>query len=408
MTNTVQNPGGRLTLSINTTDITITNDGGVIAHRPCSVFPCQKNRAGDDSSDYVADATSLDTGEAAVSFRPYVAADNDERYRVFGTPGRSRHAESMAVVCVPWPKQSIPVFRPPAIGRPNNPIVSWFRRYPIPIAKMAMERLPKLDLLPPGKATEVGRRILQRMARFSGDIWSGWSTDTRTPDLQHAGYGRDYAGDVSQALTVILDQGIDLEVRKALTIALVQRGIDMIGAFGDYRRNWMVDGGHMWGRWPLVVFAGYMLNIPECFYPSPLQQADLVEFRAFYEARNAWWHGSSSGWVRGWNEPRFLDKHPSQWTTSERGERWAFNGYYPHVMGANLGLARALQHLGLTMSLSPAMFFCINEWCAKLKYDTALALSNNGCQGVVDAWGTSFAAFGDSQLCAEAWSRIKS
>lgn len=402
---TYTNPGGRHFLDINTDDVTIGPDGGVIAHRSCSIWPCEVNRAGDSEAPYVADAHTLNPGDAAVSFRLAVAADHDERMRIFGAPGRSMHAEAMAAVCVPWPKQSEPVFRPPAIGRSDNPIVAWFRNQPIKIADLRMSKLPKLKLLEPGRATEVGKKLLPRFNRFAGDIWSGWATDDKTPDLQHAGYGSYYAGDVSQLLTVVLDESIDEDLRLKLVIAAVQRGLDLLGAFADRRRNWMVDGGHMWGRWPLVVFACFMLGVREGMHPSSLQKGDLVEFRAFYKSQDAWWCGGDAGWVRGWNEGRFLDKHPSQWTTTTRGQRWAITGYYEHVMGANLGLVMAIMHLGCPQAIGWGMCDSMRHWMTPLHQDAANDLRNNGCGGVADAWGTSYSAFSDGNLCAEAWTK---
>ena len=406
MSDTYTNPNGRLTLQINTGDVTIGPDGGVIVHRRCSVFPCEKNRAGDSEAPYVAGAHELHPGDAAVSFRPKTAGDHQQRMDLFGGhPGRSANAEAMAVVCVPWKKQPEPVFRPPAIGRRDNPIVSWFRSQPIQLSKLDknLKRLPKLSLLHDGEANRVGKILLPRFNRFCGDHRSGWETDVMTPDLQHTGYGSDYAGDVSQLLTVICDRDIDEGLRHQLVVAAVQRGLDYLGAFADRRRNWMVDGGHMWGRWPLVVFAGAMLDIDEVSQPSEVQRGDLVEYQAFYGSEAAWWTEGNYGWRRGWNESRFLHKHPSQWTTSERGERWAFCGYFPHVMGAHVGIVEAMLRIGAPSGLGSGLTSHVCRWMEPLDDRAADDLRANGCESVVDAWGTSYAATGDAQLCAHAW-----
>ena len=211
---------------------------------------------------------------------------------------------------------------------------------------------------------------------------------------------------MSQALTVILDQSLDPDIRRQLVVALVQRGIDYLGAYADGRQNWMVDGGHMWGRWPLVMLAGILLDIPQAIHPDPILQGRLVERQAFYTGQPAWWNGWPFGWRRGWTDQPFLWRQPASWTTTERGERWAINGYLPHVVGAHVGTVLAMRAMGHSWDLGEALTGMVEQWMAPLPDTIRAELDAAGCQSVTGAWGQSYAATGDAQLCADAWRRV--
>ncbi|MCB9178971.1 MAG: hypothetical protein H6590_06075 [Flavobacteriales bacterium] len=390
------------------TNVTTGPDGGLIVYGACTVQDAMKNIPGSNEADLTSEEVDLEPGEGAVSLRAHNGSeDAAERLAVFNTAGRpSANAEAMAIVSVPWRLPLDPIFRPPVLGDPNNPIVAYLRSVPIPISRMNMRALPAIFDLPGSLDVNA---VIRKWAGFSGDCYSGWSTDTRTPDLQHSGYGSYYAGDLSVALTVLCAKGVSRSQKRTLAALLVQRGLDLMAAFADGRQNWMVDGGHMWGRWPLVIFAGIMLGIPQVFDPGQPILDNLVEYRAFYEDQpqgwfqGAWWWGFPIGWKRGWSDDKFLWKHPSQWTTTANGNVWAFTGYFEHIMGAHVGIVMCFRAMGYRLALGGNMTRMVELWMSDLPASVAAALNANDCSGVVSAWGHSYSATGDGTLCSDLW-----
>lgn len=401
------NQGGRHAVEVNNPNVSYGPDGGLIVHGRCSVWPCEKNRPGNSSADHVPDALDLEPGDAAVSFRARGLDDLDERVRRFGAPGRSIHSEAMAICSVDWAPTTKRMFRPPAIGRPDNLIVRHFRTHPIPLSRMHLALLPSkidLGLLVPDPEQLV-RWCEDGYAGFSGDVWSGWSTDTRTPDLQHPGYGTDYAALFSIS-SLVLASTLPTHRKHRLASLMVQRGIDLAAAFADGRENQHVDGGHMWGRWPLVALAGLLLGIGEMVEPPPDVAARTVERQAFYAAPNAWWWGLEAGWRRGWTDDRFLHRHPATWTTGERGERWAIS-YLEHIAGAHVGAVLLLTLMGAAQrALGPGLALMVRSWMRDLPADAAAALSAVGCGSTVAAWGRSYSGIGYGDLAAKAWRQV--
>ena len=114
------------------------------------------------------------------------------------------------------------------------------------------------------------------------------------------------------SLMVCLD--VPQEKKEKLTIALIQRGIDLHGLAINGGR-WNEGGGHSSGRkWP-VLFASIMLNESKI--------ADLPESAVFHEDAQTYygkgWFGQTVLWQmithHGKRDP-YEEKHPDQW------EKW--------------------------------------------------------------------------------------
>ena len=226
-----------------------------------------------------------------------VAVPGTGRGDYWGVPGRSACTEMMAVVFVPYAVSS-ELLRPPALG--NSWLSRFFRSVPIPESAVRMDRLPSVvdvQALPVqwsswGAAEPTIPYLTGLLRRFGGDCYDGWSTDTRTPDRQHPGYGSYYASVVSQSL-VQLCSTASTEAKRPLAIAIAQRGLDLVGAFADGRRQ-LVLGGHCAGRKALIVACGHLLGVEALADPSsivgPVFQEDLC-----YQP-GAWWFGWQATW----------------------------------------------------------------------------------------------------------------
>ncbi len=265
--------------------------------------------------------------------------------------------EAMAVVFVPWTVSSSQL-RPPALGN------SWLSRFfrtagPIEESMVDMARCPSVidmariykpggpvDAAGWGAARPTVAGLLAEMGKFSGDLIDGWGVASSAPLKQHKGYGTFFGGQVSTALCLSMTT-LPAEERRPLVLALVQRGLDQIGATCDNRVLYP-NGGHCQGRKALVIFAGHMMNVPAFCQPSVFFPNVFQEDRGY--PNQTWWFGG--GWTVGWafrSEPPFngqlLATHPSTWgdrnAPNHNTWNWLF-GYFSQVVPCQVGSALAM------------------------------------------------------------------
>ena len=233
---------------------------------------------------------------------------------------------------------------------------------------------------------------------YSGDHFSGWSTDTRTPDRQHPGYGSYLLGALSEAATALCSDTKD--DKRPLARGIAQWGLDLAGAFASGRQSWMADGGHCQGRTATLILAGKLLGVREMQDPMHLFGQNMVESRSYY--RGKWWCGGMGGigWRKHWVDVPYLSQHPRDWTAYQR---WAFQGYYPHVVGGSIGTALALRLLGLSRSLE----LPYRAVQAYMDGPGEQAINDLPSVGIAIPWGESYAVgSGAPNLCGLAWRRV--
>jgi len=326
--------------------------------------------------------------------------------------GRSAIDEAMTVVFVAYPVTP-GLLRPPAIG--NGFLARVFRSEPIPESMVDLARLPSIvevDGLPVdwsawGAARPDLDYLTGLLRRFGGDLYDGWSTDTRTPDHQHPGYGSAYSAVVSQAL-VMLCSTAPAAAKRPLALAVVQRGLDLLGAFCDGRTNYP-SGGHMQGRKALVIVCGHLLGIAPFTDPSASIGASFQEDAYFEVAPAAWWFGS--GWTAGWRfESRApfdgsqLRHPPSTWGAvgSPAHDTWAWmiNGYMPQVLGSQVGTAVAMKLMGREREMGAAFYRMVEQW---MEGPPAAARAELEAAGIKLPWGTDYAVVRGVGFCVAAW-----
>lgn len=309
-----------------------------------------------------------------------------ERLSYWSVPGRSRYSEMCAIVSVPWPKQNKPVLRPPAIG--DYFFTKFLVDNPIFEEQVQWQNLPRvIDLssipnVPPISYYE------GLFKDFCGDCWGEWSTDTRTPDLQHPGYGTYLASVVSQAM-VMLCSKIDNAQKKNLAILMTQWGIDLASAFSDGRDNSHPTGGHMAGRKALVMLAGWLLKSHPLMYPNAFIGKMFMEDNAFTE--HGWRHSETAG-------------YPSAglWDPSKNTPM----SYIDQVTGSQIGIALGMALLGLTPSYGLDHF----QWCDWWISDSLSASgrffpvkANYLAAGMNPSFGEDYSVGGGRDMCKNAW-----
>ncbi len=330
-------------------------------------------------------------------------------------PGRSVVDEAMAVVFVPY-AATPGLLRPPAIG--DGYLPRWFRSQPIPEAMINMAKLPSLinvDALPVNwsawGAAKPDLAYLHALLRpMGGEFYDGWNTDTRTPDNQHPGYGTAYASVVSQAL-VQLCSTATTQAKQPLAIAVVQRGLDLVGAFCDGRANYPL-GGHMQGRKALVVMCGHLLGIEPFADPTTYIGDRFQEDGYFLASPAAWWFGA--GWIAGWSfqpEAPFngakLADPPSTWGSVQAPlhDTWAWMvaGYLQQGVGSQIGTGLAMRLMGLEREMGHGLVQMINQW---MDGPPAAANAQLLAVGITLPWGTDYALVKGVGFCAAAWNAM--
>ena len=343
-----------------------------------------------------------------------VASTGSGRGGYWEAPGRSQCDQMLAVVFVPY-QVGPGLLRPPAIG--NDSLTRFLRTLPIPESIVDVATLPSVvdvDGLPidwsawgHGKPTIPYLTALLR--RFGGECYDGWATDTRTPDHQHPGYGTAYASVVSQA-GLQLCSTAPSAAKLELALAVVQRGLDLVGAFADSRRNYP-SGGHMAGRKALVVLAGHLMAIEPMANPTsvvgPVFQEDGT-----YTAQ-PWWFGE---WTAGWRfaltppgDGALLGSPPATWGPVDAVQHdsfaWQIAGYMPQVVGAQVGTALTMRLLGRTRELGAAFDAMIDQW---MQGPPAAARAQLELVGIRLPWQTSYSMVKGGGLCEAAWRRYAS
>lgn len=323
-----------------------------------------------------------------------------------GVTGRSVIDEMLAIVCTPFEHNNTEVFRAPALG--NSIISTFFRSSPIKLSSIDLTKLPKainynsIQPLTKMSVEDFLRYLSDKFSDFCGDMYSGWSTDTRTPDFQNPGYGTCYSALVSQAM-VALCLNIDNELKFRLARNMVQWGLDLAGAWGDGRFNY-VNGGHMQGRKALIILAGILLNVeplatPNKFVGNAFQEDDAY----YYDENNAWWFGWKYGWMSHPGISRWLHKPPSQWTTGTYNEIWRTNGYMEHVIGSQIGTVLAMKLMNRSNDFGKNITGMVKQWMGPIDQSVKNELI---AVGVNPRWGESYAVGLHYLICSTAWKSL--
>lgn len=326
-------------------------------------------------------------------------------------PGRSVIDEAVAIVFVPY-AVAPGLLRPPAIG--NNYLARFLRTMPLPESLVDFSKLPSVvdvdtlgvDWTSWGKNKPEISYLTNLLRRFSGEMYDGWSTDTRTPDWQHPGYGSAYASVVSQA-AVMLCSTASAEAKAPLAYAIVQRGLDQVGATVDGRTMYPL-GGHCAGRKALIVICGHLLNCQAIADPTAFVGPKFQEDGYFF---GSWWFGS--GWTACWRfrlEPPFdgsmLAQHPRTWgsVNSPNHDSWAWmiTGYMAPVLGAQVGTRTAMKLLGRDKEMGLAFCRMVDQW---MMGPPASAVADLASVGIVFPWQTDWSMEKGGDFCAAAWRR---
>jgi hypothetical protein len=314
----------------------------------------------------------------------------------------------MAVVFVPY-AVGPGLLRPPAIG--NSYLARFFRSLPIAESVVNLDRLPAVvdvqalgvNWASWGAAEPTIPYLTGLLRRFGGECYDGWSTDTRTPDWQHPGYGSAYASVVSQAMVQLCSTISGTETKRPLALAVVQRGLDLVGAWCDGRRNYPL-GGHSAGRKALVVVTGHLLGVEAFADPSSIVGAAFQEDLAYQPGQ--WWFG---GWNATWRYrvepmPKTLADPPATWGAADATQHdslaWQVAGYMPQVVGAQVGTALAMRLMGRTREWSAQADAMVAQWMAG---PPAAAKAQLDAAGLTFPWGTDYALVKGAGLCAAAW-----
>lgn len=320
-------------------------------------------------------------------------------------PGRSACSEAMAGVFVPYPVTQ-GLLRPPAIG--NHELTRWLRTVPIPehltahVPSVVDVQALGIDWSRWGAAEPTIEYLTALLRPFAGEFYDGWSTDTRTPDRQHPGYGSYYASLVSQAL-VQLCSTADANSKRELALAVVQRGLDLVGAFADGRRNYPL-GGHMAGRKALVVATGHLLGVPELCDPSAIL-GPVFQEDGCYRAGSWFFPGWAATWQYRDTPPTpALTSHPGNWglfnDPGHSALAWQVSGYMPQVVGAQIGTALAMRLLGRTREWGTHADAMVAQW---MQGPPASSQAQLQASGIQLPWGSDYALVKGAGFCATAW-----
>jgi hypothetical protein len=319
--------------------------------------------------------------------------------------------EAMAVVFVPFDLQP-GLLRGPAIG--DGFLARFFRVNPISEAMVDMSRCPSvidmgriykptgpIDPAGWGAARPTIAGLLAEIGKFSGEVVDGWPVHYHAPSKQHRGYGTFFAGQTSTALCVLMST-LPVEERRPLALALVQRGLDQIGATCDGRKLYPL-GGHCQGRKALVLLTGHLLKVEEICAVSAIFPNVFAEDIGFQS--QPWWFGA--GWTAGWSftysapwDGRLLATHPSTWGDRNAPNHdtwnWLF-GYYGQVVPSQVGTALAMSLIGREREMGP-MVQSVRQFMQGPPAEADAALR---AAGHTIPWGQDYAT--PAGFCATAW-----
>lgn len=317
--------------------------------------------------------------------------------------------EAMAVVFVPFALQP-GLLRGPAIG--DGLLTRFFRVNPISEAMVDMSRCPSvIDLdriykpLGPidpagwGAAKPTITGMLSEIGKFSGEVVDGWPVHYHAPLKQHRGYGTFFAGQTSTALCLLMSK-LPLEDRRLLALALVQRGLDQIGATCDGRVLYP-NGGHCQGRKALVLLTGHLLGVEEICAVSAWFPNVFAEDQGF--PTQQWWFGGN--WTVGWAFSRGangqqLNVPPSTWGSRDAPNHdtwnWLF-AYFGQVVPAQVGTALAMKLIGREREMGN-MVQMVRQFMVG---PPAAANAQLKAAGHDMPWGQDYAT--PAGFCATAW-----
>lgn len=314
-----------------------------------------------------------------------------------GSQSRSKNSASMAIAFVDYEPQEGQLF-PPAVGDYRNPFVSFGRGLKILPEHIKIDKLPSIlrlgdiDLTTDNTTVE---QLYSTFHKFCGDVWSNWSTDENTPALQHPGYGRELAQWVSRWLLYLISDAPASDKMK-LAIPLCEWGLTLAGAFTDGRFNF-ASGGHCQGRTPIIIMAGYLLDIPAMMDMRWLGNV-FQERQMWYNDGRSWWNDST--WKSFWQRtsdhrfgdiPEPWDQPPATWNDHVK---WALS-YYFHSAGANIGTAIVMRLLNLEDIIGKDFVKGIlDQYMGNMSPEARLQMRN---AGINDELGTEYPKpwFGD-------------
>lgn len=386
-------------------DTTATHDGGLVLHlrggpvlvRPLAgVHRWARNRAGNDASDLQLGAGdhTIAAGETMFLSRrspqaaPGVLWDRSSDY--WAEPSRSDIAAMVPIVAVRWPRPRAPIFRPPAPG--IGPIGQHLRSEPIYLDRVRVGKLPRvIDWAALPNAPTIAQ-LIRVFRDYHGELFDGWSTDTRTPGLQNPGYGTAWASVVSQALCFLCSTA-HVEAKRPLAEAMAQWGLDLAAAFGDGRKHHAL-GGHMAGRKALIVLAGHLVAGAESLLAlnetAAALGATFQEDDAFRPVPERWRHSTPIDW-----------ETPQQWTDAQRHFQ---RNYIDQVVGAQIGTALAVRLMGLSSVMGAAHAETCRWWMDEAARSTiADAYRRNG---VHPTFGHDYALGFGAGVCSAAWRQV--
>lgn len=335
-----------------------------------------------------------------------------DRSSYWPVPGRSSVMEALGIVLVPYTATS-GLLSPPAIG--DGEITKVLRSEPIP------ESIVNLDLLPRvintsalninwndwGCSEPTIEYLTNLLSPFGGELYDGWSTDTKTPDRQHPGYGSYYASIISQALVQLCSTKSNAE-KRPLAIAIVNRGLDLIAAFSEGRIGF-TNGGHCQGRKALIVTTGHLLDNRYFVDPTSIIGPRFQEDDC-YTAREWWFKLWNSGWKFNSGNQEMdgskLSLHPSSWgspfSVNHTTFGWAFNSYLPQVVGCQIGTALGMYLMGRTLEMGVNHFNMVKQYMDGPPEDVNSTLIS---LGITIPWGTDYAVCKGLKFCSESWKR---
>lgn len=307
---------------------------------------------------------------------------------------------------VSYPQWSPTTFRPCGIGGDR---AQTLRDYRVPLEQCNLDRLPSVLEIPP----ETVRVLLPYLERlfggFCGEVRDGWGTETITPAFQHPGYGGYLSSSVSLGM-VLLSSTIPQTAKRVLAERMTQWGLDIAGAFYDWRVN-TSNGGHMQGRKALVVLAGHLLGIDDMADPDT-RNPHWQETIGYETLERPWWFGTwrhiwhPFGYGTGW----FVTKPPREWTVDRideggrtvRGQRF-YLSYMNQVLGSQVGTALAMRLMGLQREIGSAFIGAIAQW---MEGPPAAAVEELRALGMTWPWGTDYTVGPGAGVCADAWRSV--
>lgn len=322
--------------------------------------------------------------------------------------------QAMGVVFVSFPVAGQPpMLHGPLMG--DGYLPRFFRTLPIYESQLDMARCPSvIDLsriyMPGGPINPAGwgaappsvESVMAGIERFSGDFIDGWPVHYHAPSTQHAGYGTNFAGQVSTALCVMCST-LPESGRKSIAYAIAQRGIDQAGATCDNRVLYPL-GGHCAGRKALVIAAGVLLAYEPFIQPSLYFPNVFQEDRCYFSKQPRAWFFSNPGneWTAGWAfniEPLYngsqLVNPPSTWgdhnSPSHSTFAWCFR-YINQVVASQVGTALVMNLMGTEQQMGP-MCQMVKQWMGPIPQSLSAGLAPfaSGPEGFSMDWGKDYA-----------------